>query len=148
MTLDDLICKMECEEVILNHARHLDLGELTKAREAFTQDATFVTPTGETVRTADIKEEEQRVYTANLYPRIVTNIVVTPTGPDTADARCYITLPRDLIAQGEWLYKLRKTPEGWRICHHVATGIERNKGDFEKLRAQSLARRAAAAAQG
>jgi len=128
MTLDDLICKMECQDLILRHARHLDAGELAESRTVYTHDAIIVGPTGQEIRQADIPDERLKQVTANLRPRIVTNIMVTPTSLTTAKAFAYVTLPRAEIPQGEWHYDLCKLDQGWRISRFGAVGIERDKG--------------------
>lgn len=144
MTLDDLICKTECQELIFEHARHLDEMKIAESRNAFSDDAIMVTPLGDEVRIADMPEAETRRVATNLKPRIVTNVVVKPTGPDTADGFAYITLPRKLVAQGEWHYKFRKFGKDWKITWYRAIGLEREKGEFEELKKQALAARAAA----
>jgi len=129
VTIDELICKMECQELILHHARCLDEGSLAESQSLFTEDATMIGPSGEKIRVADRNEAEMRRVTANLKPRILTNIVITPTGPNTAKAFSYITLPRPNLPQGEWHYELRKTDKGWRISHRMVVPIKREEPD-------------------
>jgi hypothetical protein len=125
MTLEELILKKEVEETILRHARNMDVGDNDAADAGFTADAIMEAPTGETLRVADIPRERSHATRAGLKPRIITNVVVTPTGPDTADAFCYVTLPREKMPQGEWHYKFVRTEAGWKIAHYKVVGIQR-----------------------
>lgn len=140
MTLEDLICKAECQDLILRHARHLDECNFAESKQSYTADAVMVTPTGAEVKIADMGDDTLRRAATGLKPRIVTNILITPTGPDTADGFAYVTLPRKLVSQGEWLYKFRKTDQGWRVCWYRANGLEREKGELEELGRQARAR--------
>lgn len=151
MTFEELCAKAEIEELILRHARHVDLGETDETRKLFTEDSVFVTPAGEVVPRREGNPEEQRrnaLIFANLYPRIVTNISVTLDGPDAAEAWAYVTLPRPVAPQGEWRYKLRRTDLGWRIYHHQAVLIERDPSDRERLRQLRVEREAELRAEG
>ena len=140
MSLNELICKMECQELIFQHARRLDEGAYADAKHAYTADAVMVVPTGEEMKIAEIPLEAMAKAGANLKPRIVTNLVVTVAGPDTAKAFAYVTLPRQLVAQGEWHYDLRRTDAGWRISRFKAIGLERVKGEMEELVRANAAR--------
>ena len=124
MTLDDLICKQEIQDLLLMRTRFLDEGKLAEAQSLYSDDAIIVGPTGKEIRARDRDMAEMRQTTANLKPRLLTNIVVTPTGPDSAEAFAYITLPRPELPQGEWRYEFRRTSDGWRITRYQAIGIE------------------------
>ena len=123
MTVDELIRKYECQELILRRARLLDLGQLEDERSLFTKDAIVVGPRGEQRRVHDVPAEERQRVTSNLAPRVITNIAVTLTGSDTAQVTCYVTLPREELPQGEWTFDVVKTDEGWRISRYEAAAI-------------------------
>jgi SnoaL-like domain len=125
MTLEDLIVKQEVEEAIYRHVRNMDEDNHDAADAGFTADAIMEAPTGETLKVADIPKERSRSTRAGLKPRIITNVIVTPTGPGTADAFCYVTLPREKMPQGEWHYKFVRTETGWKIAHYKVVGIQR-----------------------
>ena len=139
MSVDDLVCKMDCQELILHHARCLDEGDREGAATSYTDDAQMVGPTGEVLSAAEAGGRLRPDLIVALKPRIVTNLVVTPTGPDTAEAFAYVTLPRAQFPHGEWHYKLRKTADGWRISWFKALVVEREGEDFAAFAAAATA---------
>jgi hypothetical protein len=140
MSLDDLVCKAECADVILNYGAALDRGANSEAADFFADDGVLKRPDGE-ISGAAIRELLLKRPANVLTRHLLSNVVVRPTGPDTASAIAYIViyrapgegpLPRALPAGpggiGEWRTELRRTPEGWRFTRWEATGAMEPEG--------------------
>ena len=128
MNSAELICKVECQELIARYFNILDSGPRTDAVELFTQDGRmFVTDDKEGAPPADMF--------AALPPQFVpvhlaTNVVITPAGPDAAEGIAYAVaynifggaddaLPRRMPPTpsriGRVQFSFKRTPAGWRI---------------------------------
>ena len=131
MTLDDVICRIECEELIYRAARYLDEGALNEHLSLYTPDAKLDFGVGPEIGLKDwaemIKTDEvgNRLAAVALKPRVVSNLLITRTAPETVTARAYVTLPDAShgSSRGEWTYELRKTNKGWLISRYKVAGI-------------------------
>lgn len=139
MTIDDLACKVACHDMLARFCAALDGGGTTPATDFFTDDASMVTPNGDTVRGAEVKAFVARRPTASVATRhIMTNVLIEPVGPGRAKAAATILvyrvprqdpdlLPRALPptpqAIGEWTLELAKAGPAWAISHYVATTV-------------------------
>ena len=140
MDIESLSCKIECQDTLSRFCAALD-GE--GGAEAFlADDVVIVGPEGEAVG-ADahhlIKARNSEIVTRH----IVTNLLITPTGPCTADGKAYCllyTTPRDEAgsivatmpecpsAAGNFELQFRKTTSGWKIsCYHSIAVIVAGK---------------------
>jgi hypothetical protein len=110
---DALSCKIECQELIIRHGAALDHGNASEGIALFVEGTKVIGGPGR----GDISLEQywdRPVEDFTYYsPRIITNIVITPTGTDTAEGIAYVTM-RD-IPDSLWRYKFLKTDQGWRI---------------------------------
>jgi hypothetical protein len=118
MTVDPLAalaCKLECQDLIIRHGAALDRGDGAAGAALFVEDAKVSSGPGR----ADISVAEywaRPVEDFTFYrPRVITNIVITPAGPDTAEGSAYVTM-RD-VPDMAWRYEFRKTDLGWRIVN-------------------------------
>jgi len=131
MSLDDLICKKECEELLYRAASALDEGGVTEHLSFYTDDARLDFGVGPEIglkdwaAMIDKDEAENRRVAVSLKPRIVTNLLITRTGPDSAKAHAYISLPDAShgSSRGEWFYELRRTNKGWLISRYQVKAI-------------------------
>ena len=132
MTIDDLICKQECHDLVVRYFTLLDTGPRSKAPELFTDDGRMMT-TGE--EGADPREMFSRLPAEFVPIHLTSNILITPTGPDTAEGETYgvaynmmgkvdDVLPRAMPQTpnriGKLLFEFRKTAGGWRIYRFKA----------------------------
>lgn len=138
MHLDDLACKTACHDVLVRFCTALDTRDNVAAADLFADDAQMVAPSGDTVHGTAIRAYFERRPTALITRHIMTNVLVEPTGPDTASARAYILvyrvqrqdpdrLPRAMPSgpqgAGDWVVDLRRTDAGWRISRYEGVPI-------------------------
>ncbi|HWU24932.1 MAG TPA: nuclear transport factor 2 family protein [Rhizomicrobium sp.] len=128
MTLDEMTCKLECHDLIVRYFTIIDTGPRSNIKDVFSEDGRIMTLGG------DGGVDPVAAFNG-LSPEFVpihatSNILVTPTGPDTAVGEAYVTafnmfgkvddiLPRKMPPTpnriGKILFEFRKTPVGWRI---------------------------------
>ncbi|WP_328365572.1 nuclear transport factor 2 family protein [Streptomyces sp. NBC_00445] len=97
MTMDDLLAaERACERLIIDFVHRLDLGEPSSVADLFTEDGRWEWPEGERViegRDA-LREYFGSRPAERLSRRLMTNVLVTVTSPDTATATSYFTTHR------------------------------------------------------
>jgi len=140
MTLDDVICKLEITDMIYEHQRLLDNHQFEESRGIYTPDAVMVANGGVEIRFADMSLETMKGQSSNYKPRLITSVVVSPTGPNTAKAVCYSTLRRDLCPNAEQHYDFVKTDKGWKCRRMKIDILERFEGELAKLQAEAAAK--------
>ena len=144
MSLDDLICKIECEEHIFKLARHLDNHEFEENKKCYTPDAVLVSNTGAPgTRIQDMSVETMAGQSSGYKPRLVTSITVTPLGPDKAKVFCYCTIKRDVFPSTEWHFDMVKTDTGWLCSGQRVAIVERYEGELAEHRRKMEAAKAA-----
>ncbi|MFI6929384.1 nuclear transport factor 2 family protein [Streptomyces sp. NPDC050287] len=94
--MEHLLAERACERLIIDFVRRLDLGEPGSVDELFTEDGSWAWPAGDRLIEG---REALRAYFASrpadrLSRRLMSNILVTVTGPDTATATSYFTTYR------------------------------------------------------
>jgi hypothetical protein len=135
MTLEELSCKIHCQEAVVHFFGALDRREKDLWASTLTDDAKQHSP-----RHPDgfitMKDHWDRVMAkGDFFPtHILSNIAVTQTGPDTAEATVHSTawntygnaddtLPRKMLDMpsriGRMIVKFRKTESGWRISDFI-----------------------------
>lgn len=122
MHLDDLACKTACHDVLVRFCTALDTCDNVAAADLFADDAQMVAPSGDTVHGTAIRAYFERRPTALITRHIMTNVLVEPTGPDTASARaptslsiaCSDKTPIVCLARCPAARKARGT--GWSTC--------------------------------
>lgn len=136
MTLEDLINKSECHDLLVRLCAAIDSGRTDDLPDFFTEDLTLCPPNGEVITgdeaRATLVGRPKTIVTRHL----MTNVIITPTGPGAARGEANILiyrvppvsggpliLPRTPQAAGDWVMDFRKTPSGWRVSRYV--GIER-----------------------
>lgn len=130
MNIEELTCKIECQELISQYFVKLDAGAHDELADLFVDDAVMPRPGGAAEGKAAI-----RVLFASLPPNfrpvhIGVNQIITQTGPDTADGITYsivynmlaneghsppLMFPPLPTAIGKIAFGFRKTADGWRI---------------------------------
>ncbi|MFD4557266.1 nuclear transport factor 2 family protein [Streptomyces sp. NPDC058469] len=94
--LQRLLAERACERVILDFVRRLDLGEPSSVAELFTEDGTWEWPDGE--RLVEGREALRKYFgsrpAGRLSRRLMSNVLVTLTSPDTAISTAYFTTYR------------------------------------------------------
>jgi hypothetical protein len=96
--MERLLAERACERLILDFVHRLDLGDPASVAELFTEDGVWEwPPPGDGRRFAG--RDALRTYFASrpadrLSRRIMSNVRVTPTSPDTAQATSYFTTYR------------------------------------------------------
>ncbi|MEU0197353.1 MULTISPECIES: nuclear transport factor 2 family protein [unclassified Streptomyces] len=94
--MERLLAERACERLILDFVHRLDLGEPASVAELFTEDGVWQWPEGDRV----IKGRDAlRAYFGSrpadrLSRRMMSNILVTVTSPETAGAVSYFTTYR------------------------------------------------------
>jgi hypothetical protein len=94
--MEHLLAERACERLIIDFVRRLDLGEPGSVAELFTEDGSWAWPAGDRLVEG---REALRAYFASrpadrLSRRLMSNILVTVTGPGTATATSYFTTYR------------------------------------------------------
>jgi hypothetical protein len=94
--LDRLLAERECERLILEFVRRLDLEKPSSVAELFTPDGVWEWPGGE--RRIEGREAMRDYFGSRpsdrLSRRMMTNILVTVTSATTASATSYLTTYR------------------------------------------------------
>lgn len=134
MTLEELTCKQECQDMVIRYFTILDLGPRSSIGDIFTEDGMLVR--GD--RILDPRQAFQQMGEDVVPIHFAINIVVDPTGPTTAEGTAYTVaynmrgkpddkLPRVMPPTpsriGKMHFEFRKTPAGWRIYRQ--TGLHR-----------------------
>jgi SnoaL-like domain len=115
VSVETLLCKMECQDLIFRYAVALDSEAGMEALGMWCADGRIVRPDGTEISgTAGIRKTIESIPLKSFAPRILTNVVVTPTGENTAEGFAYLTLPGDM-PKVEWHFEFRKSDTGWRI---------------------------------
>jgi hypothetical protein len=135
MDIESLSCKIECQDILSRFCAALDGAG---GAEAFlADDAVIVGPKGEVVG-ADAHQMIKARSTEIVTRHIVTNLLITPTGPRTADGKAYCllyTTPRDEAgsvvatmpecpsAAGNFELQFRKTSSGWKLSRYHSIAV-------------------------
>lgn len=130
MSIENLMCRAECEDLLHRFAYLLDSGSNSEAADLFTDEATLRRPDGEYSGPAIRALIEQRPATV-VTRHILTNLSVTRMDARTATASAYClvyrvdgraddVLPREMpdgpTAAGDWKVDFRLTEGGWRMA--------------------------------
>ncbi|MER6125064.1 nuclear transport factor 2 family protein [Streptomyces sp. NPDC001795] len=96
--LEQLLAERACERVVLDFVHRLDLGEPSSVAELFTQDGIWEWPAPGDCRRSEGREQLRKYFGSRpadrLSRRIMSNIRVTVTSADTAEATSYFTTYR------------------------------------------------------
>jgi hypothetical protein len=94
--LQRLLAERACERVVLDYVRRLDLGEPSSVAELFTEDGSWEWPDGD--RLVAGREALRKYFgsrpAGRLSRRLMSNVLVTLTSPDTAISTAYFTTYR------------------------------------------------------
>ncbi|MFE2096830.1 MULTISPECIES: nuclear transport factor 2 family protein [unclassified Streptomyces] len=94
--LEQLLGERACERLILDFVHRLDLGEPSSVAELFTEDGSWAWPAGE--RLVEGREALREYFGSRpadrLSRRLMSNVLVTVTSPDTATAISYFSTYR------------------------------------------------------
>ena len=129
MSPEEVVCKLECQDLVSRYFRFLDRGPRSDIGQIFTEDAKM----GASGDFNGIHPTQAfSTLPAEFTPtHLATNILITPTGPDTATGEAYCVAyntfgsPDDVLPRkmpdhpnriGVVLFKFGKTPDGWRIA--------------------------------
>jgi hypothetical protein len=128
MTLDEVICKLECRELVIKLMRSLDTHDKELWHSVLADDAKRHYGNS---KNKDDLHKFWDLLPKGFYPvHLVTNITITPTGPDTAEGVAYGVaynifgkeddplprpMPKTPSRVGRTNYTFRKTSAGWRI---------------------------------
>ncbi|MEU6771508.1 nuclear transport factor 2 family protein [Streptomyces sp. NPDC046759] len=121
-SLERLLAERACERVIVDFVHRLDLGEPASVRELFTEDGTWEWPPPGDGRRIRGREALGAYFGSRpadrLSRRLMSNVLVTVTGPDTATAAsCFTT------------YRV----DGYRGGAPVPAGPPVQVGDYEDV---------------
>jgi len=131
MTLEELSCKLECQDLIIRYFVMLDSGPRATIPDLlFTEDGTMVGPGNNVAEGAALRERFAQLPKEFVPVHPTMNILITPTGPNTADGTAYVVaynifgkvddvLPRPMPTTpnrvGIVQFQFRNTASGWRI---------------------------------
>ncbi|MFE0253244.1 nuclear transport factor 2 family protein [Streptomyces sp. NPDC059010] len=91
-----LLAERACERVIIDFVHRLDLGEPASVAELFTEDGVWSWPEGD--RSVEGRDALRAYFGSRpadrLSRRMMSNVLVTVTAPDTATATSYFTTYR------------------------------------------------------
>jgi hypothetical protein len=133
--VDELTCRLDCQTAVINFFGALDRKDEALWATTLTDDAKQHSPRhpGGALNMKD-HWKMYKSHTDFFPTHILTNFVITPTGPDTAEGRMHgtawntkgastDTLPRPMLDKpsriGLTLLKFRKTDTGWRISDFI-----------------------------
>ncbi len=95
-SLEVLLAERACARVVTDFVHRLDLGEPSSVAELFTEDGTWEWPAGE--RLVEGRDALRGYFGSRpadrLSRRLMSNILVTVTSPDSATATSYFTTYR------------------------------------------------------
>ena len=131
--MDETEARRACEELIVRYTHIADFGPRETMVELFTDDAIWTSNEA----TYDGRDEIDAFFSGHRPPtksrHVSSNMLVTLTGPDTAEGFSYFTLYRhtgekprvpDLDGQplivGEYRDQFRLTDGGWKIARREA----------------------------
>lgn len=133
----DALTKIECREVLIQLGVFLDQGDHAQAADLFADDGVLVSPV---VEGGELAGAELRAF-IEARPQeiksrhVITNILVSPTGSDRADASAYALIyaaeteagaapPYELAGSPsgamDWEVSLVRTDTGWKIKRYAA----------------------------
>jgi len=96
--LEQLLAERACERLILDFVRRLDLGEPSSVAELFAEDGTWEWPPPGDGRLIEGREALRKYFGSRpadrLSRRLMSNVLVTLTSPDTAISTSYFTTYR------------------------------------------------------
>ncbi|PWI18701.1 hypothetical protein DI272_34595 [Streptomyces sp. Act143] len=97
--LERLLAERACERLVIDFVHRLDLGEPGSVAELFTEDGSWEWPLPAGDGRRSVGRAALRTYFGSrpadrLSRRIMSNILVTVTSPDTATATSYFTTYR------------------------------------------------------
>lgn len=94
--METLRAERACERLVIDFVHRLDLGEPASVAELFTEDGSWEWPAGD--RLIKGRQALREYFGARpadrLSRRLMSNILVTATSPDTATATSYFTTYR------------------------------------------------------
>jgi hypothetical protein len=127
--LERLLAERACERLILDFVHRLDLGEPASVAELFTEDGTWQWP--EDGRLVQGRESLRTYFGSRpadrLSLRLMANVLVTVSSPDTAEATSYFTTyrvdghtggmvpPGPPVQVGTYDDTFRRTDDGWLL---------------------------------
>jgi hypothetical protein len=131
--LDRLLAERECERLIIDFVRRLDLGDPSSVAELFTPGGIWEWPGGE--RRIEGREVLRRYFGSRpsdrLSRRLMTNILITVTSATTASGTSYLTTyrvdgytggmlsPRLPVNIGHYEDTFHKTGDTWLLARRV-----------------------------
>jgi hypothetical protein len=133
--VERLMAERDCERLIVEYARRLDLGEPQRVAELFTDDAVWEMPGR--IRFEGRAELEagfpgRMVAPGRTARHVVTNVAIDVASHDEATGFCYLInyrhdspsgVPADPAPSavpmyvGQYYDRFVRTPDGWRFKH-------------------------------
>jgi hypothetical protein len=114
MSVESLQSKLDCQDLMFRYAAALDNEAEAEALSMWTEDGRIIRPDGSEIRgTDEILSTIEGVPLKSFAPRVLTNVLITVTGDDTAKGFAYVSLPKR--PKLEWHFEFRKVSSGWRI---------------------------------
>ncbi|MEV6999492.1 nuclear transport factor 2 family protein [Streptomyces sp. NPDC093982] len=129
-----LLAERACERLVIDFVHRLDLGEPAAVAELFTEDGTWEWPAGERLVAG---RDPLAAYFGSrpadrLSRRLMSNVLVTVTSPDTATATSYFTTyrvdgheggllpPGPPVQVGHYEDTFRRSPDGtWLLSGRI-----------------------------
>ncbi|WP_328871016.1 nuclear transport factor 2 family protein [Streptomyces sp. NBC_00287] len=132
--METLHAERACERLLIDFVHRLDLGEPASVAELFTEDGIWEWPAGD--RRIKGRKALREYFGARpadrLSRRLMSNILVTVTSPDTATATSYFTTYRvdgfagglvpagPPVQVGHYMDSFRRSPDGgWLLSARV-----------------------------
>ncbi len=94
MTIAELTIKTSCQDLIHRFCHALDRGASAEAADLIADDAVALRPDGELIRGRAVREMLLNRPSTMLTRHLISNVVVEPTGTDSADAVAYVVAYR------------------------------------------------------
>ncbi|WAZ21392.1 nuclear transport factor 2 family protein [Streptomyces cinnabarinus] len=131
---ESLYAERACERLVIDFVHRLDLGEPASVAALFTEDGTWAWPAGDRLvkGRAALREYFGGRPADRLSRRLMSNILVTVTSPDTATAISYFTTyrvdgfegglvpPGAPVQVGHYEDEFRRRPDGtWLLSARV-----------------------------
>lgn len=136
MSIDDLATKIACQDLLHHFGHALDRGANAEAAELIADDGVALRPAGAPVRGPAVRAMLLKRSPETATRHVISNVVVTPIGTDSAEAVAYVLAyrvradgptPRPMPATpqvaGEWRMQFRRAGEEWQISRWEAVAV-------------------------
>jgi len=138
VSVDRLVAKDQCRDLLYSFGAALDRAAHAEAADMFAAEATAARPDGLRLSGTAVREMLLNRPTDIMTVHVLSNVLVTLSGDDSAEGSAVVLayrvprapgeqlplpLPTSPHGVGEWHVRFKRTDAGWRMSHWAATAI-------------------------